>query len=42
MRVGARGDVEGGRAEIEHACAKLFMGPFRGAKVTSGPVRASG
>ena len=37
MRVGARGDVEHGRAEIEQAYVRLFTGPFRGAKVTSGP-----
>ena len=36
-RVGARGDVQHGRAEIEQAYAKLFSGPFQGAKVTGGP-----
>ena len=37
MRVGARGDLQCGRAEIEQAYAKLFAGLFRGAKVTGGP-----
>ena len=44
VRVGARGDIEHGRAEIERAYEKLFAGPFQGARVTGGPptVRALG
>ena len=37
VRVGARGDIQRGRAEIERAYAKLFTGAFQGARVTSGP-----
>ena len=36
VRVGARGDIEHGRTEIEQAYSRLFGGPFKGAKVASG------
>jgi uncharacterized protein (TIGR02246 family) len=34
VRVGAAGDVEHGRAQIEVAYERLLQGPFAGAKVT--------
>jgi len=34
VRVGAMGDVQHGRAEVEAAYDKLLHGPFAGAKVT--------
>src|SRR5258706_4535598 len=34
VRVGAAGDVEHGRAEVEAAYERLFHGPFAGATVT--------
>ena len=37
VRVGSRGDVQHGRAEIQRAYAKLFSGPFQGASITNGP-----
>ncbi|HTM58525.1 MAG TPA: SgcJ/EcaC family oxidoreductase [Candidatus Udaeobacter sp.] len=37
VRVGARGDVQHGRAEIEQAYTRLFGGVFKGASVTGGP-----
>ncbi|MBI1798137.1 MAG: SgcJ/EcaC family oxidoreductase [Candidatus Eisenbacteria bacterium] len=37
MRVGARGDIQHGRAEIRAAYIKLFSGAFHGAKVSGGP-----
>lgn len=36
IRVGARGDIEHGRAEIEAAYGRLFHGPFEGARVSMG------
>jgi uncharacterized protein (TIGR02246 family) len=36
VRVGARGDVQHGRAEIEQAYLRLFGGPFKGAKASGG------
>jgi uncharacterized protein (TIGR02246 family) len=39
MRVGSRGDVAHGRAEIQQAYAKLLGGPFKGGKVSAGPAR---
>src|SRR5262245_26005558 len=34
VRVGAAGDVQHGRAELETAYSKLFQGPLAGAKIT--------
>ena len=39
VRVGARGDIQRGRGEIEQAYASLFSGPFRGARVTGTEAR---
>ena len=46
VRVGARGDIQHGRAEIEQAYVALFHGPFEGASVgmgaAAGPVPGAG
>jgi uncharacterized protein (TIGR02246 family) len=34
LRVGARGDIQHGRAEIQQAYQRMFTGPFAGAQVT--------
>lgn len=37
VRVGARGDVQHGKAELRGAFLELFSGPFKGATVTMDP-----
>ncbi len=42
VRVGARGDIQHGRAEIEQAYVALFHGPFEGARVGMGAGAGAG